>query len=124
MCYNSETANCTHVLKGLATAVGINSGLVHSGLRLMRVSLMKVQQRQQLLPALAIHYLAQAIRPLCKALAIFCIINNSRSLTHLQHPVFRMSCSLRSPVAGRMPHASPYILMPTPGMTAERMGMK
>jgi len=112
------------VLKSLATAIGVNSGLVYSSLRLMRVSLMKIQQRQQLLPALAVHYLAQAVRPLCKALAILCMINKSPSLKDLQRPVLSMSCAPRSPVAGHMQHASPYISMPMPGMTAERMGMK
>ena len=66
---------CTHMLKGLAAAIGVDGGLVHGSLRLMGVPLVEVQQREQLLPALAIHNLAQAVCPLRKAPAVLCAMN-------------------------------------------------
>lgn len=67
-----------HMLKGFTTAVGVNGGMVDSSLSLVGVPLVEVQQRQQLLPALAIHDLAQAICPLGKALAILCMTHYCR----------------------------------------------
>ena len=67
-----------HMFKGFATAVGVNGGMVDSSLSVVGVPLVEVQQRQQLLPALAIHDLAQAICPLGKALAILCMTHYSR----------------------------------------------
>ena len=68
------------MLKCLATAVGINGGLIHGSLRLVGVPLVEVQQREQLLPALAIHNLAQAVCTLGKALTVLCAVDTAQSV--------------------------------------------
>ena len=73
---------CTHMLKGLAAAVGVNGGLVHGSLRLVGVPLVEVQQCEELLPALAIHNLAQAVCPpsqsACRPLRYECTLRVKR----------------------------------------------
>ena len=106
------------MLKGLATAVGVDDGLIDSSLRLMSVPLVEVQQREQLLPALAIHNLAQAVRPLGKALAILCVMDTahlarSHSIWERQRCLFRVLVGLllgaQSMAAGKSLVAPPSL---------------